>query len=64
VIKIERQRITSTGDNRTETEWYQITAINHQTDGTTSIEAAQFPVSGSNIATISNQVLNGTFTVV
>ena len=64
VIKIERQRITSTGDNRAEIEWYQITAINHQTDGTTSIEAAQFPVSGSNIATISNQVLNGTFTVV
>jgi hypothetical protein len=64
VIKIQRQRITNTGDNRTEIEWYQITTINHQTDGTTSIEAAQFPVSGSNIATISNQVLNGTFTVV
>ena len=64
VIKIQRQRITSTGDNRTETEWYQITAINHQTDGTTSIEAAQFPVDGSNIATISDEVLNGTFTVV
>lgn len=64
VIKIERQRITSTGDNRTEIEWYQITAINHQTDGTTSIEAAQFPVNGSDIARISNDVLNGTFTVV
>lgn len=64
VIRIQRQRITSAGDNRTETEWYQITAINHQTDGTTSIEAAQFPVDGSNIATISDEVLNGTFTVV
>ena len=64
VIKIDRQRITSTGDNRTEIEWYQITAINHQTDGTTSIEAAQFPVNGSDIAVISNEVLNGTFTVV
>jgi hypothetical protein len=64
VIKIQRQRITSTGDNRTEIEWYQITAINHQTDGTTSIEAAQFPVNGSDIAVISNEVLNGTFTVV
>lgn len=64
VIKIERQRITSTGDNRTEIEWYQITTINHQTDGTTSIEAAQFPVNGSDIARISNDVLNGTFTVV
>lgn len=64
VIKIERQRITSTGDNRTEIEWYQITTIQHQTDGTTSIEAAQFPVNGSDIARISNDVLNGTFTVV
>jgi hypothetical protein len=64
VIKVQRQRITSTGDNRTETEWYQITVINHQTDGTTSIEAAQFPVDGSDIAVISDEVLNGTFTVV
>jgi len=64
VIKVQRQRITSTGDNRTETEWYQITAINHQTDGTTSIEAAQFPVNGSDEAVISDEVLNGTFTVV
>jgi len=64
VIKIERQRITSTGDNRTEIEWYQIAAINHKTDGVTSIEATQFPVNGSNIARISNDVLNGTFTVV
>ena len=64
VIKIERQRITSTGDNRTEIEWYQITTISHQTDGTTSIEAGQFPVDGSDIATISDEVLNGAFTVV
>jgi len=64
VIKVQRQRITSTGDNRTETEWYQITAINHSTDGTTSIEAAQFPVNGSDEAVISDEVLNGTFTVV
>jgi hypothetical protein len=64
IIKIDRQRITSTGDNRSEIEWYQITAINHQTDGTTSIEAAQFPVNGSDEAMISDEVLNGTFTVV
>lgn len=64
IIKIDRQRITSTGDNRSEIEWYQITAINHQTDGTTSIEAAQFPVNGSDEAVISDEVLTGTFTVV
>jgi hypothetical protein len=64
IIKVDRQRITSTGDNRSEIEWYQITAINHQTDGTTSIEAAQFPVNGSDEAVISDEVLSGTFTVV
>ena len=64
IIKIERQRITSTGDNRTETEWYQITSIDHSSDGTTKIEAAQFPVNGSNIARISSDVLSGTFTIV
>lgn len=64
IIKIERQRITSTGDNRTETEWYQITSVDYSADGTTKIEAAQFPVNGSNIARISSDVLSGTFTIV
>ena len=64
IIKIERQRISSAGDNRTETEYYQITSIDHNTDGTTSIEAAQFPVNGSSVPIISNEVANGTFTVV
>jgi hypothetical protein len=64
IIKIERQRITSTGDNRTEIEWYQITSVDHLADGTTKIEAAQFPVNGSNIARISSDVLTGTFTIV
>jgi hypothetical protein len=64
IIKIERQRISSAGDNRTETEYYQITSIDHNTDGTTSIEAAQFPVNGSSVPIISNEVVNGTFTVV
>lgn len=64
IIRITRQRVTSVGDNRTETEWYQITAISHQTDGTTSIQASQFPVNGSAQSVISDQVLNGTFIVV
>jgi hypothetical protein len=64
IIKIERQRISSAGDNRTETEYYQITSIDHNTDGTTSIEAAQFPVNSSSVPIISNEVVNGTFTVV
>lgn len=64
IIRVQRQRISSAGDNRTETEYYQITGIDHNTDGTTSIEAAQFPVHGSTVPTISNEVLNGSFTVV
>jgi hypothetical protein len=64
IIKIEKQRINSVGDNRTEIEYYQITGIDHNTDGTTSIEASQFPVHGSTVPTISNEVVNGTFTVV
>ena len=64
IIKIEKQRISSAGDNRTEIEYYQITGIDHNTDGTTSIEASQFPVHGSTVPTISNEVVNGTFTVV
>jgi len=64
IIKIERQRISSAGDNRTETEYYQITSIDHNTDGTTSIEASQFPVNGSTVPIISNEVVNGSFTVI
>ena len=64
IIKIEKQRISSAGDNRTETEYYQITSISHSADGVTGIEASQFPVHGSAVPTISNEVLNGTFVVV
>jgi len=64
IIRVQKQRISSAGDNRTETEYYQITAIHHSTDGTTTIEASQFPVNGSTVPTISNEVLNGAFTVV
>jgi hypothetical protein len=63
VIKIQRQRITSRGDNRTEIEWYQITGISYGTDGGSTIEAEHFPVSGSDIAEISNSIVNGSFRV-
>lgn len=64
IIRVQKQRISSAGDNRTETEYYQITSIDHNTDGTTSIEAAQFPVNGSTVPIISSEVLSGSFTVV
>ena len=63
IIKVQRQRITSTGDDRTETEWYQVTDIKHSTDGVSTISATHFPVDGSNVAEISDDVVNGTFTV-
>jgi hypothetical protein len=64
IIRVTRQRISSRGDNRTETDWYQVTAIKHESDGTSSIDAMHFPVDGSNIARISDEVVNGTFEVI
>lgn len=63
VIKLERQRISSKGDNRAEVEWYQITSISYVSDGTSEINAEHFPVDNSDIAVISDEVLNGSFRV-
>jgi len=64
IIKIERQRINSRGDNRQEIEWYQVTDVKHSSAGVTGISAMQFPVDGSDIAKISDEVVNGTFEVI
>jgi predicted phage tail protein len=64
IIKVQRQRINSRGDNRTEIEWYQVTNVKHSSAGVSSISASQFPVNGSDIARISNEVVNGTFEVI
>ena len=64
VIKVQRQRITSVGDDRTETDYYQITAIAHESDGTTSISAIHFPLNSSNVSEICDEVLNGSFTTI
>lgn len=63
IIKIQRQRISSKGDNRTETDHYQLTLVSHSTDGVSTFEAMHFPLNDSSIATISNEVVNGTFRV-
>lgn len=63
VIKIERQRISSKGDNRTEVDYYQISAITYESDGTSTIAAEHFPVDSNDIAIISNEILNGLFRV-
>jgi len=64
VIEVQRQRINSRGDNRQETDWYQITNVKHSSDGISAIEAVHFPVDGSDIGKISNEVVNGTFEVI
>jgi hypothetical protein len=64
IIKVQRQRINTTGDDRTEIETYQVTSIEHASDGTTSILAMHFPVNGSGVSLISNDVVNTAFEVV
>ena len=63
IIKIQRARLNSVGDDRTETDHYQVTSITHATDGITTIAAMHFPLNGSNVAEISNEVINGSYTV-
>jgi len=64
VIKVQRQRINSIGDDRTETEHYQVTSISHSLDGISKISADHFPLSASNISKISNEILAGNFTTI
>jgi len=64
VIRITRQRKNSAGDDRTETNFYQITSIRHSSDGVSTVEAMYFPVDASSIAKISNEIVNGTFEVI
>jgi hypothetical protein len=63
IIKIQRQRINSAGDDRTEIDFYQVTDISYNADGSSTIEAEHFPLDENDIAVISNEVINGTFRV-
>jgi hypothetical protein len=63
IIKVERLRRNNVGDDRTEVDHYQITSITHGTDGTSTIGAMHFPLNGSNVAKISDDVINGSYTV-
>ena len=64
IIKVERQRVNSAGNNRTEIDHYQVTDIKHETYGITSIIAEHFPLNASNISIISDEILNGSFEVI
>jgi hypothetical protein len=63
IIKVERQRISSKGDDRLEVDFYQITSITFNNDGTSAVEAEHFPLNNSGVARISNTVINGNFRV-
>lgn len=63
IIKLQRSRVSSVGDNRTETEHYQIEKIMHSTDGVTTIEATHHPLTSGNISEIANEVVNGNYTL-
>lgn len=63
IIKVQRSRENNVGDDRTETDHYQVTGITHSTDGITSITAMHFPLNSSNVSKISDEVVNGSFTI-
>ena len=64
IFKTDRQRITSTGDNRSEVEWYQITSISYDPEGRSTIQAEHFPVTTGDVSAITYSILNDSFRVV
>ena len=64
IIEVQRQRTNSAGDNRTETDHYQVTDIKHETFGMTSITAEHFPLDVNDVSVISDEILNGSFEVI
>lgn len=64
IIKVERQRVNSAGNNRTEIDHYQVTDIKHETYGITSIIAEHFPLDANDVSVISDEILNGLFEVI
>jgi|TARA_R100000482_G_scaffold108963_3_gene51197 hypothetical protein len=64
VIKVQRQRKNTLGDDRTEIDYYQVTNIVHKSNGVSAISADHFPLNASNISKISNEILSGSFTTI
>ena len=64
IIKIDRQRITSAGDDRSEVDWYQISSITFNAEGRSAIEAEHFPVTAGDFSTIIDSIFNDSFRAV
>lgn len=63
IIKVELQRKNSVGDDRTETNYYQVDSITYDNDGVSNIDATHFPLNNSNISEITNEMLTGSFNI-
>ena len=61
IIKVDRQRITSAGDDRSEVEWYQISSITFNAEGRSTIEAEHFPVTAGDVSAITYSIVNDSF---
>ena len=64
IIKIDRQRITSAGDDRSEVEWYQINSITFDAEGRSTIQAEHFPVTAGDVSAITYSMINDAFRVI
>lgn len=64
IIKIDRQRITSAGDDRSEVEWYQISSITFNAEGRSTIEAEHFPVTAGDVSAITYSLFNDSFRII
>lgn len=63
IIKVELQRKNSVGDDRTETNFYQVDSITYDNDGVSNIDATHFPLNNSNVSAITNEMLTGSFSI-
>ena len=63
LIAVELDRVTSDGTSRTETNHYLIDTLTRRMDGTASITAEHFPLSGG-ASVIAADIVSGSFTVV
>jgi hypothetical protein len=63
LIAVSLSRVDSAGDNRTETEYYLVDALEYDQTGIATITATHFPLNGSYIGVINDSILNGSFVV-
>jgi len=64
IIKVDRQRISSAGDDRSEIEWYQISSITFNAEGRSTIEAEHFPVTAGDVSSIIDSMVNDSFRII